>query len=199
MRMKTLLLILAVLCTGYAHAQNACADYHKYNCLRGTDKRFSPNGQSRSAPVQVGVPTELNIIVYRGQDYRISLCADARILGEQLSIRIVEKIRQPREVQEEVSSVEQAVDEDGQATGEMQETRTTRTRREYEEVEKVLWDNAEHDMVQEVEFSSTATKRIAIQVVAPGSSGKQRRSEKGMDIGCVGILIEHMPTPGLGF
>ena len=37
------------------------------------DKRFSMNGQSKSAMVQVGQETELNIIVYRGQDYRISV------------------------------------------------------------------------------------------------------------------------------
>lgn len=34
-----------------------------------SDKRFSINGQSKSAMVQVGKETELNIVVYRGQDY----------------------------------------------------------------------------------------------------------------------------------
>jgi hypothetical protein len=53
-------------------------------------------------------------------------------------------------------------------------------------------------MVQEVEFSCTATKRIAIEVNAVGAEDKKGRKPE-VDIACVGILIEHMPTPGLGF
>ena len=41
----------------FAHAQSECADYHRFNCDRSGDTRFSVNGQSKSASVQVGVPT----------------------------------------------------------------------------------------------------------------------------------------------
>ena len=157
-------------------AQGPCTDYHKFNCNRASDKRFSVNGQSKSAAVQVGQETELNIIVYRGQDYRISLCSDAKVLGESLAIRLVEKVRQAKPGT--------AADSD-----EM----------EYEELEKVLWDNTEHEMAQTVEFSCTSTKRIAVEVVAAGGEASGKKSGKAFDIGCVGILIEHMPTPGLGF
>ena len=155
-------------------AQYSCPDYHKFNCDRSGDSRFSVNGQSRSAMVKVGEETELNIIVYRGQDYRISVCHDEKVLGQALAIRLVEKVRVPKE------------------------NGTEGAKREFEEVEKVLWDNTAHDMVQEVEFSCTATKRIAVEVNAPGAAEKKgKRSDQ--DIGCVGILIEHMATPGLGF
>lgn len=156
-----------------AHAQGDCAGYHKFNCERSGDERFSVNGQSRSAPVKVGEETELNIIVYRAQDYRISLCHDDKVLGEELAIRLVEKVR----------TLKRGGDP---------------SKREYEEVEKVLWDNTEHEMAQEVEFSCTATKRIAVEVNAPGPAERRGRSPEE-DIGCVGILIEHMATPGLGF
>lgn len=202
--MRTLFLapllgITALLLPTVLLAQNTCADYHKFNCQRSSDKRFSQNGQSKSAALQVGVPTELNIIVYRGQDYRISLCADDRILGEAISIRLVEKVREATDLVEESSTLEPLLDEEGNKTGATQETRTKQSRRVFEEVEKVLWDNADHEMAQEVEFSCAATKRIAIQVVPPGTTRESKRSDKQYDIGCAGILIEHMPTPGLGF
>lgn len=182
-----------------ANAQYKCADYHRLNGNLSNDKRFSINGQSKSAMVQVGKETELNIVVYRGQDYRISVCHDDKVLGEQVAIRLVEKVRIPTdEVLEEVSK-EAVVDEHGKATGNTMEVKTTEKKRTYKEEEQVLWDNTEHDMANEVEFSCAATKRIAIEVMAPGSN--EEKSKKGVpnDIGCVGILIEHMPTPSVGF
>ena len=119
-------------------AQSPCAEYHKFNCDRSSDKRFSTNGQSKSAAVQVGQETELNIIIYRGQDYRISLCHDEKVLGEKLAMRLVEKVR--------VAKPDPGPD----------------GKQVFEESEKVLWDNTEHEMSQEVEFSSTSTKRIAV-------------------------------------
>jgi hypothetical protein len=156
-------------------AQSTCTEFHKFNCDRSSDKRFSLNGQSKSASVQVGQETELNIIIYRGQDYRISICHDERVLGDQLAVRLVEKVRSPK-------------DQPG-ADG----------RTEYEESEKVLWDNTEHEMANEVEFSSTSTKRIAVEIVAPGVPEDAKGKGKSLDIGCVGVLIEHMPTPQTGF
>jgi len=55
-------------------------------------------------------------------------------------------------------------------------------------------------MANEIEFSCTATKRIAVEVIARGNSeAKPKKNGETNDIGCVGILIEHMPTPALGF
>lgn len=147
-----------------------CFNYHRFNCERSGDARFSMNGQSRSAMVKIGEETELNIIVYRGQDYRISVCHDGKILGEDVAIRLVEKIR----------------------------TTKPGSKNEVVESEKVLWDNTEHEMATSIEFSCTATKRIAIEVNAPGAvERKGKRAD--VDMGCVGILIEHMPTPNIGF
>ncbi|MEO8591648.1 MAG: hypothetical protein ABI432_19860 [Flavobacteriales bacterium] len=189
-----------VIGTSVTQAQYDCADYQKFNCERSTDSRFSLNGQSRSASVKVGEETELNIIVYRGQDYRISVCHDEKILGEQLAIRLVEKTRVPHDVEEMVTTTEPVLDENGKPTGTTQEVRTKSTKKVYDEVEKVLWDNTASDMVQEIEFSCTATKRIAVEVNAPGpAEDTKKKRDDGTDIGCVGILIEHMPTPGLGF
>jgi hypothetical protein len=196
---KTLLTVLPLLFAQHAMAQSTCADYHKFNCMRSTDARFSVNGQSKSASVQVGKETELNIIIHRGQDYRISVCNDQPILGEQLSIRLVEKIRVPRDPNGSTSSTENVVDADGTTIGTSRSIRTRENERAYDEIEKVLWDNADHDMTHEIEFSCTATKRIAIEINAPGGDGPKKKNAQHFDIGCVGILIEHMTSPPLGF
>lgn len=183
-------------------AQSECTDYHKFECPPARDKRFSLNGQSKSASVQVGRQTELNIIVYKGQDYRISFCHDAAILGGDLAVRLVEKVRQPVEGASagEVVKEEAILDENGNLTGRTQEVRTTEGGKRFKDVEKVLWDNSEHEMSQEIEFSCTSTKRLCIQINATGADeGSRSRKAQQFDIGCVGIRVEHMTTPSLGF
>lgn len=183
-----------------AAAQYNCSDYHKHNCERSADKRFSMNGQSKSASLQVGMITELNLIVYRGQDYRVTVCADRKILGGDVAIRLVEKVREPRDIEELVTVQEPILDAEGYHTGRYKEVTTTRVTRIFEDVRKVLWDNTEHDMARSVEFSCAATKRIAVEVIPPGATEvKPRRADKQLDIGCAGILVEHMATPGVGF
>jgi hypothetical protein len=66
----------------------------------------------------------------------------------------------------------------------------------------VLWDNQDHEMADEVEFTATSTKRLAVEITAPGVPEDPKKAGTGgkpNDIGCVGILIEHMPTPNIGF
>lgn len=188
-------LILPILFFVLGHeviAQSVCVDYHKFNCQPAGDKRWSVNGQSKSASIQIGRETELNIIIYRGQDYRISVCQDTRLLGEDIAIRLVEKVRVPRD-----GSALAITDEEGIQTG------TTKSvsdpDRMFDDIEKVLWDNTEHDMAREVEFSCTTTKRIAVKVIAAGPTSKPKGRGKDFDIGCAGILVEHMVTPDLGF
>jgi hypothetical protein len=182
-----------------ASAQYKCADYHRLNGNLSNDKRFSINGQSKSAMVQVGKETELNIIVYSGQDYRISVSHDEKILGEEVAIRLVEKVRVPADEVVESTTKQPVVDDQGKTTGSTVEVKTQERKRTYKEEEKVLWDNTEHDMAREIEFTCTATKRIAVEVVAPGSNETKPKRGEPNDIGCVGILIEHMPTPAVGF
>jgi hypothetical protein len=199
--LHSLLVIVAVLVGGTTTiAQYKCADYHRFNGDPSGDKRFSINGQSKSAMVQVGKETELNIIVYKGQDYRISVSHDEKILGEELAIRLVEKVRVPYDELVEVTTQEPILDATGKPTGTTQEVKTKQNKRVYEEEEKVLWDNTTKEMATEIEFSCAATKRIAVEVIARGNSeAKPKKNGETNDIGCVGILIEHMPTPAVGF
>ena len=176
MSLRSTLSILAIALVSLAVAQSECADYWKY-AARSSDARFSVNGQSKGASVQIGVPTELNIIIYKGQDYRISFVYDEKIIGDHVVARIIEKVRGPKP---------------GGGEGEAG----------YEDATKVIWDNQDHEMADAVEFTATSTKRIAIEITAPGVPEDPKAKSKGgksSDIGCVGILIEHMPTPNIGF
>lgn len=200
---KLLLLCIAVLSTMLGSAQYDCNDYEKFNCAPSPDKHFKRNGQSRSAMIQIGYPTEMNIIVYKGQDYRISFCSDKFILGEQIIFRIVEVIREKVEPVVAKADTVSLQSEDGEYSGSVVDSRITERSNErpmFREVRKVLYDNTEFDLAQEMEFSSTATKRITLEIMATGSDHPKRiNNPDSPDIGCLGVLIEHMPTPGLGF
>ena len=183
-----------------AIAQSECTDYHRFNCDRASDSRFSLNGQSKSASVQIGVPTELNIIVYAGHDYRISFCFDEKVIGDHVVARLIEKVRTSKVVDEQVMEKEEILDAEGKPTGQFKDVTRTVSKTVFEDDRKVLWDNQTHEMASEIEFTATATKRLMVEVTAPGAvDPKPKRSDKQFDIGCVGILIEHMPTPATGF
>ena len=182
MYLRSLLSSAAIALVTLGMAQNECSEYWKL-APRSTDSRFTVNGQSRGASVQVGVPTELNIIIYKGQDYRVSFIYDEKTIGDHVVARIVEKVRQPKKAKEAVTTKDQE-------------------KPVFEDNTKVIWDNQDHDMADAVEFTATSTKRIAIEVTAPGvpEDAKSKKSGKKIpDIGCLGILIEHMPTPNIGF
>lgn len=184
MQIRSLLTPIAIALAVCAMAQSECSEYWK-SAPRASDARFSVNGQSKGASVQVGVPTELNIIIYKGQDYRISFVYDEKIIGDHVVARIIEKVRGPKK-----PSTSGVKGQDGQV------------KPTYEDIKKVIWDNQDHDMADAVEFTATSTKRIAVEVTAPGVPENPKDAKRGRtpsDIGCVGILIEHMPTPAIGF
>ncbi len=189
-----------LLLVGNTFGQSECADFHKFNCDRSSDTRFSVNGQSKSASVQIGVPTRLNIIVYKGQDYRVSFCYDEKIIGDHVVARLLEKVRVPKEETTQRMDTVAIPDEKGNQSGLIKTVVRTEKKTVFEDQEKVLWDNQEHDMADAVEFTATSTKRLMVEVTAPGAvDPKPRKNAKDLDIGCVGILIEHMPTPVMGF
>ena len=198
---RTLFTLLGLVIIVGLQAQYDCKEYEKFNCAPSSDKHFKRNGQSRSAMIQIGVPAEMNLIVYRGQDYRITLCADQEVLGD-VSFRLVELKRQLKKSTILGTDTVLLTDDDGEYSGSVRETRISSPVMEnsYETVRKVLYDNTEDGMSQTIEFSSTATKRIIVEVVAPGSDNpKKKRNSISPDIACIGILVEHMPTPGIGF
>ena len=148
-----------------------CNTFHKKYCQPAGNELFQYNAQSKSALFAIGKTSELNIIVYGGQDYRISLCTDKN-LGERVEFKIYE------------------------------EDKSTKKR-------DLLYDNSKDDYTSEIEFSNDYTIRLIIEVTVPdGSSagkgnsvkdGGKGKSLQGSDMGCLGVLVEHMSTQKQGF
>ncbi|MDA3894094.1 MAG: hypothetical protein PF517_20740 [Salinivirgaceae bacterium] len=75
------------------------------------------------------------------------------------------------------------------------------------ETDNVLYDNANDEFSYDFEFTVAQSREIEIQVTIPGSSDLTQATnedelifvEKDKEMGCVGVLIEHMITPTKGF
>ncbi len=63
---------------------------------------------------------------------------------------------------------------------------------------KLLYDNKKDDFAQVFEFSCTNSQSMSIELTAPGGENVAEGMETGA-LGCIGLLIEHMPSPDTGF
>jgi hypothetical protein len=70
-----------------------CGNFHrKYCVMDGTrkDKReFNYNAQSKSGLFSQGSTSKMRCVIYKGMDYRMTVCCDAA-LGEQISFKIMD-------------------------------------------------------------------------------------------------------------
>ena len=73
-----------------------------------------------------------------------------------------------------------------------------------ERQKQLLYDNSQDGFSNEIEFSVESTRRLILEVTIPGGGGSSTGKSKGKmmkssDMGCVGVLVEHMTTPISGF
>ncbi|MGB0887094.1 MAG: hypothetical protein ACPGSL_03130 [Vicingaceae bacterium] len=202
-----------------------CNHFHEKYCYTSENEMFKINGQSKSALFTKGQTSELSIIVYAKQDYRISLCMDEN-LGSQISFKVyetkkvkVEKVFETKTMEDEMASCEtcsgsgeadggECYDCEGageRATGNEKEVITKETKNVVEKQKQLLYDNSTDGFSNEIEFSVETTRRLIIEVSVPGDGGegattkKKGKLMKSSDMGCVGLLVEHMTTPISGF
>lgn len=183
-----------------------CNNFHESFCEPSENELYKPNGQSKSALFGKGQTSELSVIVYKGQDYRISLCMDQN-LGSSMEFKIYENKKVKVEKVTETKEMEDVLDENGEPTGEQREVVSKQTSVVYEKQKTLLYDNTQDNLATELEFSVETTQRLIFEISIPneGGSGKSSVSKgkgklvKSSDMGCVGILIEHMTTPKTGF
>jgi len=157
-----------------------CNHFHEKYCYTSENEIFKVNGQSKSALFSKGQTSELNILVYNKLDYRISFCLDEN-LGLQIAFKIyeVKKVRVEKIIKGNTVIV-------------------------IENQKELLYDNSEDDYANEIEFSVEKSRRLVVEITIPddgdgSSSKKKRKLIKSSDMGCVGILVEHMTTPVTGF
>jgi hypothetical protein len=201
--LNKILVALVIVAAPLASFGQYCNNFHEKYCLSSENDAFRPNGQSKSALFALGQTSELNIIVYKGQDYRISLCMDEN-LGSQIKFKIYETVKKKVETITEITEMEEIVDEDGESTGEEKEVIRKETQIVVKRVKELLYDNSTDDYSIDLEFTVETTRRLTIEISVPnggdgGGEKTKRKSMKSSDMGCVGILVEHMPTPISGF
>ncbi len=221
---KIVLLAVIVIIPAMSFGQY-CNYFHTKYCLKSENSYFKLNGQSKSALFSKGQTSELSVIVYKGQDYRVSLCIDEN-LGPQIKFKIyetkkvkVEKIIETKTMEDEMKACgecngtgsidgETCYECNGELqvmTGEQVETVNKETRVVTERQKSLLYDNSQDGFSNEIEFTVETTRRLTLEISVPGGggessgSGKKGKMMRSSDMGCVGVLVEHMTTPISGF
>ncbi|MFN5182821.1 MAG: hypothetical protein ACK5D5_07325 [Bacteroidota bacterium] len=90
--LKLIIGSFAVLICVNSFAQSTCFQFHKFNCFpEGESKKkeeergFIYDSQSRSGlfgASEKNNKSQLRFVVYKGMDYRLSVCIDQEVLGE---------------------------------------------------------------------------------------------------------------------
>lgn len=156
-----------------------CHNFHKRKCY-GSDNAFmSYNTQSKSGMFVLGHTSDLVFVAHSGQDYRVSLCHDKKV-EEPLKFQVIDGRSKEVLFDNESAALDTPMEEG--------------------------MEDEDGGLPQFFEFSADVTKKIIIRITAPGpppeeGSGKRgRHSEPDPeDLFCVGVLLENMPTPKLGF
>jgi hypothetical protein len=172
--MKTIFLSV-VASVVFMASQSQCRDAHMF-CSKSS-KLWQFNSQSTSGMVEFGEPSVYTVTVYGGVDYRFAFCSDDPNVNGKLQIRIWE---------EEVKMV------DDPKLG-----RKVRVKQDI-----MRFNNAEKEMVQEWDFTSSTTRKLFVEVIIPEDGASAAGGKKGVkvsDYACVGLLIQHMKGTKTGF
>lgn len=83
------LLIVAVTSTSLFSQAGVCGNFHKKYCVLGSTKgeKWLYNAQSKSGLFNQGMVSKLRCVIYKGMDYRISVCCET-VLGDKVSYKI---------------------------------------------------------------------------------------------------------------
>lgn len=83
------LLITAALSSSLFSQTSVCGQFHRKYCVVEDDKggSWQYNAQSKSGLFTQGMVSKLRCVIYRGMDYRISVCCEATI-GDKVSYKI---------------------------------------------------------------------------------------------------------------
>ena len=156
-----------------------CNNFHKRKCYGSDNAYMSYNTQSKSGMFILGHTSDLVFVAHSGQDYRVSLCQDKKV-EEPLKFQVIDS--RSKDIlfdnQDAALDIPPAEGEDPEEAG----------------------------LPQFFEFSADATKKIIIRITAPGPPPQKGESKRGKknepdtdDLFCVGVIVENMPSPKLGF
>ncbi|MBC7865360.1 MAG: hypothetical protein IAF38_20460 [Bacteroidia bacterium] len=71
---------------------SVCGQFHRTRCAmdgsKDDDREFLYNAQSKSGLFAQGSTSKLRCVVYKGMDYRLTVCAETDILGDNIQFKI---------------------------------------------------------------------------------------------------------------
>ena len=192
-------LIITLFVFPVASIAQDCNNIVRY-CPHSKREGFIFNMQSESGAFVQGDTSEISIIVYKGMEYKISLCSPSHPqLNGSFEFKIVEHITSGKWVEQTTYTTEVEYDDYGLEIGEKQIPSTTR-KRVYSTEEIVRYDNTADENAQDFTFQSNKTRKLYIKVFIPEmGGGEQEMDLEGESYACVGLLIEHQSGVKTGF
>lgn len=85
-----LTLVLTALISSFAFSQaGVCGNFHKKYCVleKAKNEKWQYNAQSKSGLFNQGMTSKLRCVIYKGMDYRISVCCET-VLGDKVNYKI---------------------------------------------------------------------------------------------------------------
>ena len=194
----TLISLMAMPLIDLAQSHRECYNTVSY-CETDRKAGFTKNMQSLSGAFEQGDTSEVQIIVYKNMEYRISVCSPSNpeFLGK-FQFKISEDIN--KGVWKETTIYVDSTYEDENYDTHTVKVPKLQRKRVYEVTEKVRYDNADDEMSQDFIFTSNKTRKLKEKVYVPKAEGEEMSSGlSGSSYACVGLLIEHQPGVISGF
>jgi len=194
----TIILLMATPLIDFAQSQRECYNTVSF-CETERKAGFTKNMQSLSGAFAQGDTSEVQIIVYKNMEYRISVCSPSNpeFLGK-FQFKIAEDVRKGA-WKETTIYVDSTYEDENYDTQTVKVPKIQR-KRVYETTEEVRYDNADDEMNQDFVFTSNKTRKLKVKVYVPNAEGEDMSSGlSGSSYACVGLLIEHQPGVISGF
>jgi ribosomal protein L11 len=193
-----IIFLMAMPIIDFAQSHRECYNTVSY-CETDRKAGFTKNMQSLSGAFEQGDTSEVQIIVYKNMEYRISICSPSNpeLLGK-FQFKISEDIN--KGVWKENTIYVDSTYEDENYDTQTVKVPKLQRKRVYEVTEKVRYDNADDEMSQDFVFTSNKTRKLKVKVYVPKAEGEEMSSGlSGSSYACVGLLIEHQPGVISGF
>ena len=194
----TIILLMAMPLIDFAQSQRECYNTVSF-CETERKAGFTKNMQSLSGAFEQGDTSEVQIIVYKNMEYRISVCSPSNpeFLGK-FQFKIAEDVR--KGAWKETTIYVDSTYEDENYDPQTVKVPKIQRKRVYETTEEVRYDNADDEMSQDFVFTSNKTRKLKVKVYVPNAEGEDMSSGlSGSSYACVGLLIEHQPGVISGF
>jgi hypothetical protein len=84
-------LFAALLSTSVYSQAGVCGQFHKKYCVleKQKNEKWQYNAQSKSGLFNQGMTSKLRCVIYKGMDYRISVCCET-VLGDKVNYKILD-------------------------------------------------------------------------------------------------------------